>query len=197
MPLPFVTAVVVAVPLANVPLAPVLGAVKVTVTLGMGVEFESVTLTASAVANGVPMVVDCPLPAETATALGAPTPVPASEAVLVPAPLVLVTVSVPVRWPAVEGVKITPMLQLPPPLASVPPATQVVEAPESMAKSLLPALIEYWMPVRSGPPVASLGLVSVKMASAEEVVFAWAPKSLYRGERAAAGPVLEVPVPLR
>jgi hypothetical protein len=61
-PLPFVVAVVDAVPFANVPLAPLAGAVKVTVTPLTGLFRESFTVACRAVANAVLTVAFCGVP---------------------------------------------------------------------------------------------------------------------------------------
>ena len=66
-----VVAVVVAVPLANVPEAPVAGAVKVTEAFGTGLPEPSFTSAASGVENEVVTWADCGDPAETATCAGA------------------------------------------------------------------------------------------------------------------------------
>lgn len=58
-PLAFVAAMVVFVPLANVPLGPLAGAVNVTVTPGTGLLLESFTVTASAFAKVVLIFADC------------------------------------------------------------------------------------------------------------------------------------------
>jgi hypothetical protein len=60
-PLEFVVAVVVAVPLANVPLAPKVGAVNVTVTPLVGAP-PVVTMAVRGAANGVLTVVLCGVP---------------------------------------------------------------------------------------------------------------------------------------
>src|ERR1700674_1865022 len=61
-PLVLVTAVVVAMPLANMPLAPLAGAVKVTVAFGTKFRETSSTTARSAVANGVETLADWPPP---------------------------------------------------------------------------------------------------------------------------------------
>jgi hypothetical protein len=69
-----VVAVVVAVPLAKVPLAPVDGAVKVTVTFDTRFPEASLTVTCSGVANGAVPADDCALPAVAVREVGEPTP---------------------------------------------------------------------------------------------------------------------------
>jgi hypothetical protein len=71
-PLLLVAAVVVTVPLANVPLAPLDGAVNVTVTFGTKFPEASFTVACSAVANAVAMLADCPLPVVAAMDAAAP-----------------------------------------------------------------------------------------------------------------------------
>jgi hypothetical protein len=58
-PDPFVATVIVAVPLLDVPDAPLPGAVNVTFTPATGLPPASFTVTASAFANAVPAAVDC------------------------------------------------------------------------------------------------------------------------------------------
>lgn len=67
-----VVAVVVAEPLAKVPLAPLDGAVKVTVALGTTLPEASLTVACSAVAKAVDTVADCPPPAVTVIDAGGP-----------------------------------------------------------------------------------------------------------------------------
>jgi hypothetical protein len=69
-PLLLVIAVVVAVPLAKVPLAPLAGAVKVTVTLATTFPETSFTVACSAIAKAVEIVADCPLPVVAAIEAG-------------------------------------------------------------------------------------------------------------------------------
>ena len=61
-PLLLVTAVVVTIPLANVPPAPLAGAVKVTATFGTKFPEAFFNVARSAVANGVETVADWPPP---------------------------------------------------------------------------------------------------------------------------------------
>ena len=73
----FVDAVVVAVPFAKTPDAPVAGAVNVgalnvTVTPGTGFPYWSATFATRAVPNADDTVADCPEPADTVTALALP-----------------------------------------------------------------------------------------------------------------------------
>src|SRR5713226_10199367 len=70
-PLPFVVAVVDAVPFANVPLAPLAGAMKVTTTLLTGLFRESFTVACSC-ANAVLMVALCGVPTVAVTVAGGP-----------------------------------------------------------------------------------------------------------------------------
>src|SRR5205085_1647446 len=58
IPLALVVASVVFVPFANVPLAPVAGAVKATLTPATGLLLASLTVTARVVANAVPIFAD-------------------------------------------------------------------------------------------------------------------------------------------
>src|ERR1700732_2479849 len=71
-PLPFVVAVVVAVPLANVPLAPLAGAVKVTITWLTGLFRESFTVAWNAVAKGLLITALCGVPLVGAMLAGEP-----------------------------------------------------------------------------------------------------------------------------
>jgi hypothetical protein len=72
-PLEFVTTVIVPVLLLNAPLAPVPGAVNVTLTPETGLFEASFTVTASALANAVPTVADCGVvPALAVIVLAAP-----------------------------------------------------------------------------------------------------------------------------
>jgi len=71
-PLEFVEAVVVFVPLANVPLAPLAGAVNVTDTFGTRFPSLSFTVACSKVANAVPTVAPCPDPAVAVIVAAAP-----------------------------------------------------------------------------------------------------------------------------
>ena len=68
----FVTAVVVLLP-PKLPLAPVDGAVNVTVTFATGFEAASVTRACSATPNAVLITVLCGVPAVAVTVCGAPT----------------------------------------------------------------------------------------------------------------------------
>ena len=61
-----VTAVVVAVPLANVPEAPAVGALKVTVTPATGLPSRFVTIADRVEVKAIATVADCGEPAETA-----------------------------------------------------------------------------------------------------------------------------------
>ena len=65
-------AVVVAVEFANVPEAPLEGAVNVTVTPGTAFPWASLTIATSGLANAAPTVADCPAPETTVTALAGP-----------------------------------------------------------------------------------------------------------------------------
>src|SRR5713101_4084403 len=78
-PLPFVGgAVVVAVPFANVPLAPLPGAVKVTTTPLTGLFRESLTVACSCVTNAVLIVALCGVPAVAVMVEAVPPPPPAT-----------------------------------------------------------------------------------------------------------------------
>jgi hypothetical protein len=72
MPEEFVVAVVVVVPFANVPLAPALGAVKVTLTPETGLPPLSFTVACKAVANAVLIVALCGVPAVAVMLAAAP-----------------------------------------------------------------------------------------------------------------------------
>src|SRR5438270_11392572 len=78
MPLAFVVAIVVLVAFAKVPLAPVAGAVNVTLTPGTGLLLASFTVTESAVPKAVLIFADCGV-------------VPAFAAICVAVPGVLVS----------------------------------------------------------------------------------------------------------
>jgi hypothetical protein len=88
-----VVAVVVAVPLANVPLAPVLGAGNVTVTPGTPLPLPSLTVAWNGVAKAVLITALCGVPLVGAMLAGEPalTMMPVCDPVIV-----AVTVSVPV-----------------------------------------------------------------------------------------------------
>jgi hypothetical protein len=58
---------------ANVPLAPVAGAVKITETLGTGLLLASVTVATSGLANAVPTAALCPPPLVAVRFAGGPT----------------------------------------------------------------------------------------------------------------------------
>lgn len=68
----FVDAVAVALPPANVPLAPVEGAVKVTVAPDTPLPFVSFTVACSVAANAVLTVVVCGVPAVAVMLVGVP-----------------------------------------------------------------------------------------------------------------------------
>lgn len=88
IPLPFVVAVAVTAPLANTPLAPLLGAAKVTVTLATPLPDPSLTAASRPVEKAVPTLADCPPPAAGVTVDGGPTngDVLVLEPVVVPPP---------------------------------------------------------------------------------------------------------------
>lgn len=90
-PLPSVVAVVLVVPLANVPEAPDDGAVKVTVAPETGLPDESVTSATSPEAKGAPTVADWPDPDTTATLAGPLETLVSAKVVLVAPGLVAVT----------------------------------------------------------------------------------------------------------
>jgi hypothetical protein len=71
-PSPPVVALVVAVPLANVAVAPPLGAANVTLTPDTGLPAASVTSATNGLENALPTVADCPEPDTTETDDGAP-----------------------------------------------------------------------------------------------------------------------------
>jgi|HubBroStandDraft_4_1064222.scaffolds.fasta_scaffold471108_1 hypothetical protein len=73
-PLLLVVAVVVAVPLAKVPLAPLDGAVNMTVTFGTKFPDASLTVTCRDIAKADVPAADCALPAVAASEAGAPAP---------------------------------------------------------------------------------------------------------------------------
>src|SRR5260370_1137003 len=83
-PLPFVVAVVDAVPFANVPLAPLAGAVKVTTTPLIGLFEASFTVACRGVANAVLTVALCGVPAVAVIVDPATPPLAALNAAKIP-----------------------------------------------------------------------------------------------------------------
>jgi hypothetical protein len=107
-PLLLVVAVAVAPVPANVPLAPLAGAVNVTVTPLKGLLPASFTVACSAVVNAVLTVALCGVPAVAVTLAGAPPP-PASAApfrVTLPVPLAITHVTVRV-FPALAALYVS------------------------------------------------------------------------------------------
>ena len=105
MPLLLVIAVVVAVPLTNVPLGPLAGAVKVTVALAIRFPDASCTVACSTAAKVVEIVADCPLPAVAVTEAATFTVKMAEVLVTLPALFVTTTVKLaPLFAPVVAGV---------------------------------------------------------------------------------------------
>lgn len=82
-----VVAVVFVVVLAKVPLAPFVGAAKLTVTFGTGFPPQSATVAPRFVANAVFTIVVCGVPADGETVLGAPTVIVSAKVAGVATPL--------------------------------------------------------------------------------------------------------------
>ena len=153
-PLEPVVAVAVIKPLANVPLAPLAGAVKVTISFATGLPEPSCTLAESAVPKAVLMAADCPDPAFAASVTVLP--VPWSVMAWEPGALLSVNVSDPLSRPAATGAKLIDRMQESP-AASVAAACELEEtrghAFETVLLSVKPAaMLGLW-------PVEGIGKV--------------------------------------
>jgi hypothetical protein len=140
-PLAFVVSVSVAVPFANVPLAPDAGAVNVTDAPDTGYWFASTTVATNGAANAVPIVASCRDPLVAVIDAAGPDEfvrlkltvaiTPPTEAVTVSAPMIpfavyVLEVAVPVASVVSVSVVVPPSKV---PLAPVPGAVKVTNAP--------------------------------------------------------------------
>jgi hypothetical protein len=146
-----VVAVVVAVPLTNVPEAPLPGALKVTLTPGTGLPAESVTCATNAPANALPTVADCPDPDTTATEDGAPAVLLRPKlAVLAPLALAL-TEEAPATLSAVKALEAAcPSL----PVVAVAVAEPLANVPDAP----LPGALNVTLTPETGLPAESFTL---------------------------------------